>query len=194
MNGPGPRTMPGLRQLPILPNGQSATGFKCCEKAWLKLICAGRPVGTTSYDGRTTVLGRWLSGAPRGHPRRRGAPQSPIDLLLIAGVHSLPDAQRPPMQRAADRPTTHRAVGPVCSACPALCVCVRACVRACVCVCVCGRPAFQLIGVRCRPVAGRRVTTASCRSFCLEMRFAPAVPRASLTQRRGEGMLDCRCH
>jgi len=25
MNGPGPRTMPGLRQLPILPNGQSAT-------------------------------------------------------------------------------------------------------------------------------------------------------------------------
>jgi len=25
LNGPGPRTMPGLRQLPILPNWQSAT-------------------------------------------------------------------------------------------------------------------------------------------------------------------------
>ena len=152
MNGPGPRTMPGLRQLPILPNGQSATGFKCCEKAWLKLICAGRPVGTTSYDGRTTVLGRWLSGAPRGHPRRPGAPQSPIDLLLIAGVHSLPDAQRPPMQRAADRPTTHRAVGPVCSACPALCVCVRACVRVRVCVWSSGFSAYR------RSVSARRGT------------------------------------
>jgi len=136
MNGPGPRTMPGLRQLPILPNGQSATGFKCCEKAWLKLICAGRPVGTTSYDGRTTVLGRWLSGAPRGHPRRPGAPQSPIDLLLIAGVHSLPDAQRPPMQRAADRPTDRPTTEQSAPSAARVPHCVYACVCACVCVVV----------------------------------------------------------